>query len=99
MSWTVVPAYRARWSVRIEPLLPHSQEDLMAQCDSCRKTTTTKLTTTVTGRRVCSACSQGMLGAAAGILSVSPAASTESETASAEATKSFFTRLRRGRSR
>ena len=66
----------------------------MAQCDSCRKRTSSKLTTTVTGRRVCSSCSQSMLGAAAGILSAEPGASTEAKTASAEATRGFFARLR-----
>lgn len=67
----------------------------MAQCDSCRKQSRTKLTTTVTGRRICTACNQGLLGATAGILAAGPAASTSEKIASAVATQGFFKRLRR----
>ncbi len=67
----------------------------MAQCDSCRKQVSGKLTTTVTGRRICASCHEGLLGAAAGVLSAGPGASTEEKTAAAVATRGFFARRRR----
>ena len=67
----------------------------MAQCDSCRKQVSGKLTTTVTGRKICASCHQGLLGATAGVLSAGRDASTGAKTASAVATKGFFARRRR----
>lgn len=69
----------------------------MAQCDSCRKQVKSKLTTTVTGRRICTSCNQGLLGAAAGAMSAGPGSSTESQISSAVSTQGFFKRLRRRR--
>ncbi len=44
----------------------------MAQCDSWRKQVKGKITTTITGRRICTSCDQGLLGAASGITSAAP---------------------------
>ena len=67
----------------------------MAQCDSCRKQVKGKLTTTVTGRQICTSCNRGLLGAAAGTMSAGAGSSTEAQIASAVSTQGFFKRLRR----
>lgn len=67
----------------------------MAPCDSCRKQPSGKLTTTLTGRRICTACNQKLLGAAAGMMAAGPGAGTNAQTGSAVATSGFFSRLRR----
>ncbi len=69
----------------------------MPTCDSCRKNVKGPLNTTVTGREICDACNDRLLGAAAGIIAAGPDASTSEQAGSGIASAGIFAWLRERR--
>lgn len=68
---------------------------LMAQCDSCRAKTSSAPTTTVTERKICTACNQSLLADMARMVAAGPQASTSEQMRSAVATRGFLKSLPR----
>ena len=70
---------------------------IVITCDQCKKRASSPGHRTVTQRVLCDDCHNRMLGAAAGILSAGPGASTTSTVQSAVATSGLFASMRRWR--
>lgn len=67
----------------------------MPKCQGCQKQVRGKLNRTVTGRQLCDACNDRLVGAAAGMIGAGPEASTTQSIVSAVATSRIFARLRK----